>query len=158
VDFNTYLKDGTAVKNYRSMVVKLLRLRQLTAHPFLLRESNLAYPIVPGLTHSIEQTIQTILTLDDVRKLEAKLNEVQQMDKRPLYEKVGQWIRDHTKERQKDGNEGNDEHEPEDGDSAFGRSSFGSNFTLAKYLQTLDEREMLTCCIYSLYYVVLTVS
>ena len=40
-DFNTHLREGTAPKNYRSMVVKLLRLRQLTAHPFLLREQDL---------------------------------------------------------------------------------------------------------------------
>ncbi|KAI9765896.1 MAG: hypothetical protein M1840_007037 [Geoglossum simile] len=135
-DFNAHLKEGTAVRNYRTMVVKLLRLRQLTAHPFLL-----------------QQTIQNILTLEDVRRLEAKLNEVQQMDKRPLYEKVGQWVRDHTKERREDGNEvGENDLEPEEESRrrAFGRSNFGSNFSLVKYLQTLDEKEMLTRCICSL--------
>jgi SNF2 family DNA or RNA helicase len=38
MDFNLFLKEGTATRNYRTMVVKLLRLRQLTAHPFLLRK------------------------------------------------------------------------------------------------------------------------
>jgi RING-type zinc-finger len=88
-----------------------------------------------------------------LRKLEFKLNEAQQFDKRPLYEKVGQWVRDHTKERQEDGGEV-DENEPEPEEEtrrrAFGRSNFGSNFSLVKYLQTLDEKEMLTRCICSL--------
>ena len=106
-----------------------------------------------NLTDSSEQTIQNILTLDDVRKLEARLNEVQQTDKRPLYEKVGQWVKDRTREREEDGDEVN-EYEPESEERSrrrdFGRSNFGSTFPLAKYLQTLDEKEMLTRCICSL--------
>lgn len=34
----SYFEAGTAQRNYRNIVVKLLRLRQCTAHPFLLRK------------------------------------------------------------------------------------------------------------------------
>lgn len=36
---HSYFEAGTAKGNYRNIVVKLLRLRQCTAHPFLLRKS-----------------------------------------------------------------------------------------------------------------------
>ncbi|KAH0536030.1 hypothetical protein FGG08_007079 [Glutinoglossum americanum] len=131
MDFNLFLREGTAKRNYRTMVVKLLRLRQLTAHPFLL-----------------QQTIQDIFTLEDVRKLEARLNQAQQADGRPLYEKVGRWVKERVLERQADGIDANEpQTEEESRARSFGKSDFGTSFSIYKYLNTLDEKEMLTRCV-----------
>lgn len=37
--FNRYLKAGTVLKNYASVLVLLLRLRQLCSHPALIQEN-----------------------------------------------------------------------------------------------------------------------
>ncbi len=128
-DFNTYFGAGTAQKNYRNIVVKLLRLRQCTAHPFLLH-----------------QTIKDIFTLEDLRNLEARIEKANP-DKRPIYDQIGLWVKDRATDRgRQDGNTPTASSET-DGGVNFGKSNFGSNFDFARYLSTLSETEMLARCL-----------
>ncbi|KAI9877522.1 MAG: hypothetical protein M1830_003663 [Pleopsidium flavum] len=133
-DFNSYFAAGTAQKNYRNLMVKLLRLRQCTSHPFLLH-----------------QTIKDIFTLEDLRNLEARITKANP-DKRPIYDQIGLWVKDASAQREANQNKVRDVNTPNsnsetDGGANFGKSSFGSNFDFAKYLSTLDEKEMLARCV-----------
>ncbi|KAI9790308.1 MAG: hypothetical protein M1833_001967 [Piccolia ochrophora] len=58
-EINKYYMDNTIKKNYCNILVKLLRLRQCTCHPFLL-----------------EHTIREVFMLDDLKDLQTKLAEV----------------------------------------------------------------------------------
>ncbi|KAI9815366.1 MAG: hypothetical protein M1832_005505 [Thelocarpon impressellum] len=93
------------------------------------------------MTHIAEQTIKDIFTLEDLRKLEAKL--AGHLDKRPLYERVGGWIQRRAKQREEEGSP----QVPVPDTVPFGRSNFGSRFEPEKYLNTLNEEEMLARCI-----------
>ncbi|KAF7302742.1 SNF2 superfamily protein [Mycena chlorophos] len=46
--FNRFLREGSVLRNYASVLVLLLRLRQLCSHPALIQEGNASHFLAPG--------------------------------------------------------------------------------------------------------------
>ncbi|KAI9822957.1 MAG: hypothetical protein M1826_000339 [Phylliscum demangeonii] len=126
VEINTYYKDKVIGKYYGNVLISVLRLRQATSHPLLL-----------------QKLIQERFTLEDVRRLEARLNRI--VEGRPFLRRLRDWLVESKKQSSNPPASGSTEpaQEPIPDDSLFGRSSFGSNFGLKRYLENLDEEQLL---------------
>lgn len=116
-NLNRHLSRGTAARSYGVFFVQLLRLRQLTNHPFL-----------------IEQTIKDVFSLGDLRLLERDLKHYS-ANTVPLYEQIKVWINERTVA----GNGGVDVSEK----APFGRSDFGTDFNMQNYLNEVSEEELM---------------
>ncbi|KAJ7148251.1 SNF2 family N-terminal domain-containing protein [Mycena filopes] len=79
--FNKYLKAGTVLKNYASVLVMLLRLRQLCSHPALIQENGTHF-LVPDEANEPEEyrdeiaRARAIMPADFVEAIQAKLKDV----------------------------------------------------------------------------------
>jgi hypothetical protein len=126
-NMNYHLKKGTAQGNYNNFMVQLLRLRQCTAHPFLL-----------------ESTIRDILTPEDLKSLKNNLWDLSK-SKQPLYEQIQQWVQEGSawRERPRDPDESETQEVQISGGMPFGRSEFGKSFDMNRYLDAIDGPELM---------------
>ena len=97
------------------------------------------------------QTIKDIFTLEDLRNLEARLASAS-TEKRPIYERIGLWVKDSAVEKGGSQATSSDINTPAassetEGGINFGKSSFGNRFEFVKYLSTLNEKELLARCV-----------
>ncbi|KAJ7721949.1 SNF2 superfamily protein [Mycena maculata] len=78
--FNRYLKAGTVLKNYASVLVMLLRLRQLCSHPALIQENG-SYFLAADEADEPEEyrddlaRARAVMTPDFVKKMKEKFKE-----------------------------------------------------------------------------------
>ncbi|KAJ7039861.1 SNF2 superfamily protein [Mycena alexandri] len=78
--FNRYLRAGTVLKNYASVLVMLLRLRQLCSHPALIQENG-TYFLAPDEVDEPEEyrdelaRAREIMPVDFVKNMKAKFKE-----------------------------------------------------------------------------------
>jgi len=112
---NEHFKKGDAQKNYGVFLAQLMRLRQATAHPFLL-----------------EQCMKDIFDVQDLAILKSKL-EMLSGNQTPIYEQLQLWISPTI-----------DEATGQPVDKAeFGRSGFGTHFEMGPFLDDMDEEKLL---------------
>ncbi|KAF7302735.1 SNF2 superfamily protein [Mycena chlorophos] len=82
--FNRFLKQGTVLRNYASVLVMLLRLRQLCSHPALIQEGNNAHFLAPGETEESSEFAQVLararkeVSKEFVTKMKTKYKELAQ--------------------------------------------------------------------------------
>ncbi len=68
---NVFFQKGTAGANYSTFLVQLLRLRQMTSHPFML-----------------ERTIKELWTLEDIQTLRRELEALRDDEPVPFYTQI----------------------------------------------------------------------
>ncbi|KAJ7136080.1 SNF2 family N-terminal domain-containing protein [Mycena epipterygia] len=79
--FNRYLKAGTVLKNYASVLVLLLRLRQLCSHPSLIQEGDGTHFLAPDEVDEPEEyrdelaRARAVMSADFVKKMKEKFKE-----------------------------------------------------------------------------------
>lgn len=111
---NMHFRKGTEQKNYGVFLAQLMRLRQATAHPFLL-----------------EQCFRDLLDAQDLLLLKSKLESLKG-HRRPIYEQIQQWM---TPEKNVETGEAVES-------ASFGRSDFGKHFDFDTFLDKIDEEEL----------------
>lgn len=120
-NLNRHFAAGTAERNYGMFMVQLLRLRQCTAHPFLL-----------------ERTIKDIFSEQDVRTLKDAVSK-QSKHALPMYEHIKQWVGQSEAERNEAIAAGREPGEK----TSFGRNAaFGKSFHMNHYLETLNNEQL----------------
>ena len=121
-NLNKCFKQGDAARNYGFFMVQLLRLRQLTSHPWL-----------------IERTMRECWNYEDVQELRTRLDQLQQQSRGSFYEQANIWIRETALDRQAAIDKGE---EPLHS-IPYGKGDFGKAFQMDRALDTLDEQEMM---------------
>lgn len=111
---NQHFERGDSRKNYGVFLAQLLRLRQATAHPFLL-----------------EQCVKDLFDVQDLAILKAKL-EVLSGNQTPIYEQLQLWVGPTTDEATE---------EPVN-KAEFGRSEFGKHFEMGPFLDSMDTEAL----------------
>lgn len=102
-------------------MVQLLRLRQCTAHPFLL-----------------ESTVKNVLNFEDISQLKRQLKALGR-NKEPIYEQIDQWVQEGETEKKVAEESGLKSGEI----MPFGKSDFGKFFKMGKFLDSLDSEDLL---------------
>ncbi|KAI9852139.1 MAG: hypothetical protein M1838_001763 [Thelocarpon superellum] len=125
-DLNEQLKDGTIAKNHRHVLVMLLRLRQATAHPFLL-----------------QQTIAEHFSLEDLRRLQRKIQKAAEQDAPNT--QIVEWVQANVDQAEQERAAGKAARMTPS-TSSFGNSSFGTDVPMEKYWKTLNEEKLLERC------------
>ncbi|KAJ6631188.1 SNF2 family N-terminal domain-containing protein [Mycena sp. CBHHK59/15] len=79
--FNRYLRAGTVLKNYASVLVLLLRLRQLCSHPSLIQENGVSFLAPdevddPEEHHDELSRARAVMSPEFVRKMREKFKEI----------------------------------------------------------------------------------
>jgi hypothetical protein len=122
-NLNKFFEQGDAARNYGVFMVQLLRLRQITSHPWM-----------------IERTMRECWTLEDLQELKTRLEDTDRQRRGPFYEQTKIWIRDTeaTQNAADAGQSGVFESLP------FGRGDFGKAFKMGQALATFNEQEMAT--------------
>jgi len=126
-NLNKFFERGDAARNYSVFMVQLLRLRQITSHPWM-----------------IEGTIRECWTLEDLKELKKRLKELDEQRRGPFYEQTQIWLKETEAERDAAVARGEVPMES----IAFGKGTFGRSFKMTHVLATLSEQEMadrMTC-------------
>lgn len=122
-NINRYLAEGDAARKYGVFLVQLLRLRQITSHPWL-----------------IQRTMKECWTLEDIQELRHRLSQLDTTYRDTFYEQTKIWVGETETEKRAAIARGEQHSET----LPFGKGDFGHAFNMDHALDTLDEEEMLT--------------
>lgn len=121
-NLNRFFAKGDAARNYSVFMVQLLRLRQITSHPW-----------------QIERTMRECWTFEDLMELKQRLKDLEKQTISPFYEQTKVWLRRTADEQQPANGNGEDHRRV----MPFGKGDFGRTFSIDHALASLNEREMM---------------